>query len=186
MLLSYIRVSTVDQNIDRQKIDADKEFVDKVSGSTTNRAKLEEMKEYAREGDIVTVHDISRLARNIKDLIELIDFFNKKGVTVEFRKESLKFTPDKTNPMNQLLLNLLGSVYQFEREMLLERQKEGIAKAKAKGKYKGRQSTVDYEQIKKLLQSGLSIRNTVAKTGYSHGTVAKVSKELNNSTRTVK
>ncbi|WP_208380103.1 recombinase family protein [Psychromonas algarum] len=178
MLLSYIRVSTVEQNDDRQLIEADKTFTDKVSGSTTDRAELNNLKDFARLGDTVTVHDISRLARNIKDLIDIIEFFNSKGVAVEFRKEAMTFTADKKNPMNQLMLNLLGSVYQFEREIMLERQKEGIAKAKAKGVYKGRKPTVDYALIEQHLNNGLSIRKTVAETGYSLGTVAKVSKKL--------
>ncbi|MFS1420517.1 recombinase family protein [Vibrio splendidus] len=180
MRISYIRVSTVDQNTDRQEIKADKTFTDTVSGSTTNRPQLELMKDFARQGDTITVHDISRLARNMKDLLELIEFFNNKGVAVEFRKESMTFTADKSNPMNELMLNLLGSVYQFERSMMLERQKEGIAKAKAKGKYKGRKSTVDYDLIRETLLSGLSIRKTIEKTGYSMATVAKVSKEINS------
>jgi DNA invertase Pin-like site-specific DNA recombinase len=92
----------------------------------------------------------------------------------------MTFTADKSNPMNELMLNLLGSVYQFERSMMLERQKEGIAKAKAKGKYKGRKSTVDYDLIRETLLSGLSIRKTIEKTGYSMATVAKVSKEINS------
>ncbi|KPZ70239.1 DNA-invertase hin [Shewanella sp. P1-14-1] len=178
MIINYIRISTVEQNIDRQQIDADKTYIDKVSGSATNRAELESLKDFARKGDVVTVHDISRLARNIKNLIELIDFFNDKGVDVQFRKEQMTFTADKKNPMNSLMLNLLGSVYQFEREMMLERQKEGIQKAQLKGKYSGRKSTVDYEAIKVELEQGLSIRKTAAKLGYSVATISRASKKM--------
>lgn len=178
MKLLYIRVSTTDQNTARQEIEADKTFIDKVSGSTINRPQLDALKEYAREGDTVMVHDISRLARNIRDLIETIEFFNDKGVAVEFKKEAMTFTADKSNPMNSLMLNLLGSVYQFEREMMLERQREGIEKAKLAGKYKGRGVTVDYEQIERHIIDGLSVRKTCELTGYSHSTVAKVSKKV--------
>lgn len=176
MKLLYVRVSTTEQNTARQLIKADKVFEDKCSGSTTQRPQLDLLKEFARDGDTVMVHDISRLARNIRDLIELIEFFNNKGVSVEFQKEAMTFTADSKNPMNQLMLNLLGSVYQFEREMMLERQREGIAKAKADGKYKGRGVTVDYKLIEQHIKQGLSVRKTCEVTGYSLSTVAKVSK----------
>lgn len=104
------------------------------------------------------VHDISRLARNISDLIELIKFFNNKLVTIHFSKENLIFSHDSANPINNLMLSLLGAVYQFEREMILERQIEGIAKAKLAGKYKGKPNTIDRQSVWGLLDQGLSIR----------------------------
>ncbi|MFA0550514.1 recombinase family protein [Vibrio lentus] len=178
--VGYIRVSTVQQNTVRQLdgVELDKEFVDKCSGSTTDREELQRLKEYVREGDTVVVHDISRLARDMKDLLALIEFFNSKSVAVQFIKENMIFSADKSNPMNELLLNLLGSVYQFERQMLLERQAEGIAKAKAAGKYKGRVATVDKQSILDCLESGLSIRKTAQKLGVGVSTVQRAKATL--------
>ncbi|ODW45552.1 recombinase family protein [Vibrio parahaemolyticus] len=173
--IGYIRVSTVQQNTVRQLdgVELDKVFIDKCSGSTTDREELKRLKEYVREGDTVVVHDISRLARDMKDLLGLIEFFNSKSVAVQFIKESMVFSAEKNNPMNELLLNLLGSVYQFERQMLLERQAEGITKAKAAGKYKGRTATVDKQAIRDCLESGLSVRKTAKKLGVGVSTVQR-------------
>ncbi|OBS98275.1 resolvase [Vibrio cyclitrophicus] len=175
-IVGYIRVSTVQQNTVRQLdgIEIDKVFVEKCSGSTTDREELRRLKEYVREGDTLVVHDISRLARDMKDLLALVEFFNSKSVAVQFIKENMIFSADKSNPMNDLLLNLLGSVYQFERQMLLERQAEGIAKAKAAGKYKGRVATVDKQAVLNCLSSGLSIRKTAQKLGIGVSTVQRV------------
>ncbi|MGL4581199.1 MAG: recombinase family protein [Shewanella xiamenensis] len=179
--LGYIRVSTVEQNTVRQLdgVSIDRHFIDTCSGSTQERPALSELKAYCRDGDTVVVHDISRLARNIADLIELINFFNAKGVTVEFKKEAMKFTVDQSNPMNTLMLNLLGSVYQFEREMMLERQREGIAKAKSAGKYKGRPLSVSETEVIQLLEQGISIRKIANELGISTTTVQKIKKSVN-------
>ncbi|PMG59188.1 resolvase [Vibrio lentus] len=178
--VGYIRVSTVQQNTVRQLdgVELDKVFTDKCSGSTTERVELQRLKEYVREGDTIVVHDISRLARDMKDLLGLIEFFNNKSVAVQFIKENMIFSADKSNPMNELLLNLLGSVYQFERQMLLERQAEGIAKAKAAGKYKGRTATVDKQAILDCLSSGLSIRKAAQKLGVGVSTVQRAKATL--------
>lgn len=180
MKIGYIRVSSITQNTVRQLdgLELDKTFTDKCSGSTTTRPQLDAMKEFAREGDAVFVHDISRLARNIADLIDLIKFFNDKGVAVHFVKEHLAFSADSSNPMNNLMLNLLGSVYQFEREMILERQREGIAKAKEAGKYKGGRNTIDRDSVAECLNSGLSIRKTATKLGIAPASVQRIKNEL--------
>lgn len=177
-ILGYIRVSTVEQNTIRQLdgVSTDRQFTDTCSGSTQERPALTELKAYCRDGDTVVVHDISRLARNIADLIELIHFFNGKGVAVKFKKEAMKFTADQTNPMNTLMLNLLGSVYQFEREMMLERQREGIAKAKAAGKYKGRSLSISETDVIERLETGMSIRKIASELGISTTTVQKIKK----------
>ena len=176
MKLGYIRVSTIEQNTARQLdgLKLDKVFEDKCSGSNSDRPALNQLKEYAREGDAVLVHDISRLARNISDLIDLIKFFNNKFVTIQFVKESLIFSHDSSNPMNNLMLTLLGAVYQFEREMILERQKEGIAKAKLAGKYKGKPNTIDRQSVWDLLEQGLSIRKVAFELGISPVSVQKI------------
>jgi DNA invertase Pin-like site-specific DNA recombinase len=176
MKLGYIRVSTIEQNTARQLDgrELDKVFEDKCSGSNSDRPALNLLKDYAREGDIVLVHDISRFARNISDLIELIKFFNNKLVTIHFAKENLIFSHDSSNPINNLMLTLLGAVYQFEREMLLERQKEGIAKAKLAGKYKGKPNTIDRQSVWELLEQGLSIRKVAFELGISPVSVQKI------------
>ena len=178
--IGYIRVSTADQNSIRQLdgVELDKVFEDKCSGSNTNRPALQRMKEFVREDDIVIVHDISRLARNIEDLIQLIKYFNELGATVEFKKESLIFTADDSNPMNNLMLTMLGAVYQFEREMLLERQREGIAKAKEAGKYKGGKKQVDRDEVKRCIDDGMSVRKTAEHLGIAPATVQRIKKEL--------
>ncbi|RUO76441.1 recombinase family protein [Pseudidiomarina taiwanensis] len=174
--IAYKRVSTVSQNIDRQLdgMTFDKEFVDYVSGSTKERKQLELLLEHIREGDEVFIHDISRCARNLQHLLEIVREITGKKVKLHFIKENLTFTGDKTNPIEELLLSLLGSVYQFERSMMLERQREGIAKAKLKGKFKGRKPTVNREEILKLLAEGHSMRKVASMTGRSLSTVTRV------------
>lgn len=177
--VGYVRVSTVDQNTERQLdgIEVDKTFTDKCSGKDTNRPHLSALLEYVREGDEVHVHDISRMARNLEDLIGLVKQLNGKGVSITFHKENLTFTGQQS-PMQELLLGVLGSVYQFERSMLLERQKEGIQKAKQAGKYKGRPASVNKEEITAALESGLSIRKTASQLGVSISTVQRVKSEV--------
>ena len=177
--VGYIRVSTVDQNTERQLdgVEVNKTFTDKCSGKDTNRPQLRALLEYVREGDEVHVHDISRMARNLEDLINLVKQLNGKGVSISFHKENLTFTGEQ-NPMQELLLGVLGSVYQFERSMLLERQREGIQKAKEKGKYKGRPQQVDREKVRELLAGGLSIRKTASQLGIAVSTVQRVKAEL--------
>ena len=117
--IGYIRVSTFHQNEDRQlaSVDLDREFVEKASAKNSDRPILKEMLDYIREGDEVYIHDISRLARNIADLHNLVEEITDKGVTLRFMKESLTFTADKSDPMSQLMLSMLGAVYSFERAL---------------------------------------------------------------------
>ncbi|MCQ4235819.1 recombinase family protein [Pseudomonas stutzeri] len=173
--VGYIRVSTVDQNTERQLdgLTLDKVFEDKCSGKDANRPALNALIEYVREGDTVVVHDISRMARNLEDLLQLVKAFNKRGVAVRFNKEGLSFTGE-ANPMQELMLSMLGAVYQFERSMMLERQREGIQQAKAAGKYKGGKARVDAESIKEALISGLSIRKAAESLGVGISTVQRV------------
>ncbi|MDE7120829.1 MAG: recombinase family protein, partial [Oscillospiraceae bacterium] len=139
MKIAYVRVSTVEQNEERQ-VKAlsghgiEKWFIEKVSGKDTNRPKLKEMLDYVREGDTVYVHDFSRLARSTSDLINIINLLKKKDVVLVSSKESF----DTSTATGKLLLTMIAAINEFERENLLERQREGIAIAKAKGKYKGR------------------------------------------------
>lgn len=151
--IAYRRVSTVDQNTARQLdgMEFDAEFTDKASGKDTKRPQLEALLKHARPGDHVYVHSIDRLARNTQDLLELVETLTTKGVAVSFVKEGLNFTSDKADPFQVLMLSMLGSVATFERAIILERQREGIAIAKAEGKYKGGKAKLTTEQVTAML-----------------------------------
>ena len=152
MDFAYKRVSTIDQNLDRQLhgLKFDREYVEKVSGKDINRPELKSLLLNIREGDVVHIHEMSRLARNTKDLLEIVEQIVESGGTIKFHKENLEFKSGKKNPFQDLMLNLLSSIAQFERDLLLERQREGIAIAKTKGKYKGRVSKFSDEDISKI------------------------------------
>jgi DNA invertase Pin-like site-specific DNA recombinase len=159
--IGYKRVSTIDQNTVRQLdgVELDKVFADKASGKDTKRPELERALEYVRSGDTLVVHSMDRLARNLEDLRRIVRELTGQGVKVEFVKESLTFAGDDS-PMNTLLLSMLGAVAEFERSMILERQREGIALAKAAGKYKGRKPALTDDQVTLLrerLASGESV-----------------------------
>ena len=140
MKVAYVRVSTVEQNEARQlealeKYDIEKWFIEKVSGKDTNRPKLQEMLDFVREGDIIYIHDFSRLARSTKDLLEMIEQLEQKKVSLVSNKENL----DTSTPTGKLLVTMIAAINEFERQNLLERQKEGIEIAKREGKFKGGQ-----------------------------------------------
>jgi DNA invertase Pin-like site-specific DNA recombinase len=137
--IAYIRVSTVDQNEERQiknmnHLELDKMFIEKASAKDTNRPELNKLLDYIREGDTVYINDFSRLARSTKDLLELVELFQDKKVKLISIKENL----DTSTANGKLMLTMLGAINEFERANLLERQREGIAIAKQKGKYQGR------------------------------------------------
>ena len=137
--VGYIRVSSIEQNTESQnvmldKIGMDKIFEEKISGKNTDRPQLQAMLEYVREGDTVYVKDLSRLARNTKDLLDIVEYLTNKGVSLKSLKESI----DTSTNFGKLMITFLAAIYEFERANLLERQKNGIAVAKQKGKYKGR------------------------------------------------
>src|SRR6476661_784034 len=149
--VGYQRVSTVDQNTDRQldAVELDKVFSDRASCKDTQRPQLAACLDYIREGDTLVVHSMDRLARNLEDLRRIVRELTGQGVKVEFVKENLTFAGDDS-PMNTLLLSMLGAVAEFERSMILERQREGIALAKAAGKYRGRKASLSSEQADEL------------------------------------
>jgi len=137
--VGYVRVSTVDQNEARQleafkDLNLYKIFVEKISTRESNRPMLRQMMEYVRTGDTVYVKDFSRLARSTKDLLDITEELSRKGVKIISLKENL----DTETPTGRLMLTLIGAIYEFERENILERQREGIAIAKSQGKFKGR------------------------------------------------
>ena len=140
MNIAYVRVSTAEQNEARQlealeKYNIEKWFTEKVSGKDTNRPQLQAMLDFAREGDTIYIHDFSRLARSTKDLLDIVERLTAKGIHLVSNKENI----DSSTPSGKLMLTMIGAIAEFERQNLLERQKEGIAIAKREGKYKGGQ-----------------------------------------------
>ena len=149
--VGYIRVSSFDQNTDRQLegIQLDKKFIDKASGKDINRPAFTELLNYVREDDLVIVHSMDRLARNLDDLRRIVQNLTAKKVKVQFIKENLLFTGEDS-PMSQLLLSVMGAFAEFERSLIKERQKEGIEIAKKKGVYKGRTKSLTSEQVQQV------------------------------------
>ncbi len=149
--VGYIRVSSVDQNEMRQleAVELDKKFVDKASGKDVKRPQLQAALDYLREGDVLVVHSMDRLARNLDDLRKIVLGLTKRGVIVEFEKEHLTFTGED-NAMSNLLLNVMGAFAEFERSLIRERQREGIAIAKKAGVYRGRKPSLTPERAQEL------------------------------------
>jgi DNA invertase Pin-like site-specific DNA recombinase len=143
--VGYIRVSSIDQNTIRQLdgISLSKTFIEKLSGKDTKRPILQDCLAYIRQGDTLHVHSIDRLARNAKDLLNLVEQILIKGATVSFNKNNLTFSPDSKDHMAKLQLTMLAAFAEFERELIRERQLEGIAIAKVAGKYSGRRKITD-------------------------------------------
>ena len=156
--IGYVRVSSVDQNPERQLegLDLDKTFLDKASGKNTDRPQLEAMIDYARDGDVVFVHSMDRLARNLDDLRRVVFKLTDKHVKIQFVKENISFTGEDS-AMSKLLLSMMGAFAEFERSIIKERQLEGIAIAKKKGVYSGRKPSLDedkLEELNRLLDDG--------------------------------
>ncbi len=139
MKVAYVRVSTQEQNEARQiealeKYGIEKWFTEKISGKNTDRPELQAMLDFVREGDVIYIHDFSRLARSTKDLLEIVERLDRKKVHLVSNKENV----DSSTPTGKLMLTMIGAIAEFERQNLLDRQAEGIAIAKREGKYKGR------------------------------------------------
>jgi DNA invertase Pin-like site-specific DNA recombinase len=149
--IGYVRVSSYDQNVDRQLVhlDVDRVFTDKASGKDTERPQLQALIAYAREGDTIVVHSMDRLARNVDDLRRIVQRETKRGVLLHFVKENLTFTGEDS-PMADLMLSVLGAVAQFERDLIKERQREGIAIARQRGTYRGRKKALTEEKVTDL------------------------------------
>ena len=146
--VAYIRVSTIEQNTESQrailsKIKINKVFEEKISGKNAKRPELQAMLEYVREGDTVYVKDLSRLARNTKDLLNIVEYLTNKGVRLKSIKENI----DTSTNFGKLMITFLAAIYEFERANLLERQRDGIAVAKMQGKYKGRKQVCQTRQF---------------------------------------
>jgi DNA invertase Pin-like site-specific DNA recombinase len=154
MKVAYIRVSTKDQNTARQdevfkEMEITKIFSEKISGKNANRPELKLMLDYVREGDVLFVESFSRLGRSTRDLIEIVDQLNKKSVQLVSLKEKI----DTTTPAGKLMFHIFASLSEFEREVLKQRQKEGIELAKKAGKYKGRKPIpINFEKFKNVYE----------------------------------
>ncbi|EKP0309474.1 recombinase family protein [Aeromonas veronii] len=152
-IIGYARVSTTGQSLEQQLIalaECEKVFHEQVSGSKTDRPQLQAMLEFARSGDVLKVTKLDRLARNTRHLLEITDQLHAKGVTLQIQNLGI----DTATPTGKLMLTMIGAIATFEREIMLERQAEGIALAKAKGVYKGRKPTARAKQadIMRLLK----------------------------------
>jgi DNA invertase Pin-like site-specific DNA recombinase len=151
--IGYIRVSTIDQNTVRQLegIEVAQTFTDKASGKDTKRPQLEALMSFVRTGDTVVVHSMDRLARNLDDLRRIVQTLTARGVRIEFIKEHLTFTGEDS-PMASLMLSVMGAFAEFERALIHERQREGIALAKRRGAYKGRKKALSEAALAELHQ----------------------------------
>jgi len=175
--VAYRRVSTLDQSTARQLdgMTFDREFTDKASGKDTARPALQEALAYLRTGDRLIVHSMDRLCRNLSDLRNIVESLTSRGVAVEFVKEAMVFTNEST-PMAQFMLNIMGSFAELERAMILSRQREGVAIAKAKGVYKGRvpairQGNGKLETLRSLQANNTPIAEMARTLGVSRQTI---------------
>ncbi|WP_419904280.1 recombinase family protein [Kiloniella sp.] len=158
--IGYIRVSTYEQNPERQleKLKLDRVFTDSASGKDVNRPQLDELLKFVRIGDTVVVHSMDRLARNLDDLRQIVQSLTIRDVRIEFIKEGLTFTGEDL-PMATLMLSVMGAFAEFERSLIRERQREGIELAKKRGAYRGRKKALSSDQVcdlKKQVASGVT------------------------------
>ena len=176
MKIGYRRVSSEGQNLYRQDFVCDKMFEEKVSGAKRDRDALTAMIEFAREGDEVIVWSIDRLARDLRDLQEIIQRLNDKGVSVSFLKEKLVFSGDAEDAFARLQLQMMGAFAEFERNIIRQRQAEGIARAKERGVYKGRAKSVSDGKIVALKAKGYKVTEIAEELCINHITVYRALK----------
>jgi len=182
--VGYVRVSSVDQNEERQLelLRVDRVFTDKASGRDLQRPQLEALLSYVREADTVVVHSMDRLARNLDDLRRLVQSLNRRSIRVEFVKENLSFTGEDS-PMANLMLSILGGVAEFERALIRERQREGIALAKQRGVYRGRKRSLGADQMTELrhrAESGENKASLAREFGISRETLYQYLRRIDN------
>ena len=181
-IVSYIRISSSTQNSARQDLgEVDKEFNEIASGkNASERPQLKALIDYVRDGDTVKVYDISRLARNLRDLQEILETLLAKGVTVTFKKEALTFSADETNHIAKLQLQMMGAFAEFERNIIAERQADGIAKAKARGVYANRERkpNINYDEVRRLSTDGMTPTNISRQLNISRMSVHRILKPV--------
>ena len=176
--IGYVRVSTVEQHTDRQLagITLDKVFEDKCSGKDTNRPQLTACLEYLRDGDTLYIHSIDRLARSLRDLLNIVQGLLARKVNIKFIKEGMEFNGDKPNPTQDLYLKILGAVAEWERQVIRERQREGILLARQRNAYDkcGRKPSLtpkQIEEIKERLARGEGVVSLAKEYGVSRQTI---------------
>lgn len=179
--VGYVRVSSADQHPDRQLdgVLVERTFVDQASGSNSQRPQLEALLKFVRLDDTVVVHSMDRLARNLGDLLHLVQSLTARGVAVEFLKEHLVFTGEDA-PMAMLMLSVMGAVAEFERTLIRERQREGIALAKQRGVYRGRHRSLHLEQIeevRKRVEAGEAKAKIAGEFGISRQSLYRLLRE---------
>jgi DNA invertase Pin-like site-specific DNA recombinase len=173
--IGYIRVSSFDQNPERQleQVQVARIFTDKASGKDIHRPQLESLLAFVRQGDTVVVHSMDRLARNLDDLRRVVQGLTKRGARIEFLKEHLVFTGEDS-PMANLMLSVMGAFAEFERALIRERQREGIALARQRGAYRGRKRSLNHEQVAEMrrrIEAGESKAKVARDFGISRETV---------------
>ncbi|MBV8075596.1 MAG: recombinase family protein [Planctomycetaceae bacterium] len=173
--IGYIRVSGFDQNPERQleHVELSRVFTDRASGKDTHRPQLESLLTFVRQGDTVVVHSMDRLARNLDDLRRIVQSLTQRGVRIEFVKEHLVFTGDDS-PMANLMLSVMGAFAEFERALIRERQREGIALARQRGAYRGRRRALSDGQVaevRRRIEAGESKAKVAREFGVSRETV---------------
>ncbi|MEJ5929204.1 recombinase family protein [Corynebacterium sp. H128] len=179
-IIGYARVSTTDQNPERQHTQltaagATRIYTDAITGSTRHRPQLDEALRYLRDGDQLTITSMDRLARSLTDLSAIVTELTERGITVKFLKENQTYTAD-ADPIAQLMLGILGSIAQFERSLIRERQAEGIARAKARGVYTGRAPALTDEQVtqaKQWIGAGVPKAEVARRLGIGRTTLYK-------------
>nr|WP_170329448.1 recombinase family protein [Ruegeria arenilitoris] len=179
--IGYRRVSSEEQNLDRQDLSfCDRVFEEKLSGGSTKRPELKKMLDFLWMGDEVHVWSIDRLARSMSDLLDILQAISEAGASLHFISENLKFSgsPDQDDAVATLQLHMLGAFAQFERSIIRKRQMEGIAKAKAAKKYKGRKPSVNREDVKRRLELKLPVSQVAREMQISRSTVYAIAKEL--------
>lgn len=189
MLVGYIRISTTEQNTARQEVlmkelGVEKVFIDKASGKNTQRPELQKLLSFVRKGDKVVVESISRFARNTKDLLNLIEMLTDKEVEFVSKKESI----DTSTPTGKFMLTVFGAVAELERQYILQRQKEGIAIAKQKGKYKGRKRIENdqfYSLFEKWQNNEITASDAIKQSNFSKNTFYRRVKEMKGEAKNV-
>lgn len=191
MRIGYVRVSSLDQNPDRQIEElkaqqVEKIFMDKISGKSTDRPELQKMHSFIREGDTLIVHSLDRLARNLADLLTMVQELTGRGVSVIFTTERLSFEAGAdASPTSKLMLSMIGAFAEFERSMIKRRQQEGIALAKERCVYTGRKRSVSDETIQKvkdMVEQGIPLAKAAALNHIIRSTVYRYFKTENNAT----
>ena len=174
-ICGYRRISSATQSMQRQDLDGcDKVFEEAVTGAKRDRPQLNAMLDWIREGDEVRVHSIDRLARDLRDLQNIVGTIVEKGAQITFIKEQLKFSADEDDKYSKLQLHLMGAFAEFERSIIKERQREGIEKAKQEGRYSGRKATIDPDKVYAMHSSGMGATAIAKELGIGRASVYRI------------